>query len=210
MMNRNWHENIRNKKSQVNSTDVQEDSMMIMLKPNVTNWIMLHQRDFNFQVHKVTFFQVMDHNLCSDSSKNLYRSLSLHEICENNNHKRRSTRWRCPRETFTWNFLTTRNHIYNGKTSLWLVTKKTRCGNKKAQSLQNHDNTIIVRYDTRSSIVQALIATLIRGEFYFYRKTLKKKVKASVSTVSFKSAPIHSIIWHSRNRTVLKSKAIIW
>ena len=124
MMNRNWHENIRNKKSQVNSTDLQEDSMMIMLKPNVTNWIMLHQRDFNFQVHKVTFFQVMDHNLCSDSSKNLYRSLSLHEICENNNHKRRSTRWRCPRETFTWNFLTTRNHIYNGKTSLWLVTKK--------------------------------------------------------------------------------------
>ena len=53
--------------------------------------------------------------------------------------------------------------------------KKTPCGNKKAQSLQNHDNTIIVRYDTRSSIVQALIATLIRGEFYFYRKMLEQK-----------------------------------
>ena len=29
--------------------------MMIMLKPNVTNWIMLHQRDFNFQV----FFETL-------------------------------------------------------------------------------------------------------------------------------------------------------
>ena len=35
---------------QITGTDVQDDSMMILLKPNVTNWIMLHQRDFNFQV----------------------------------------------------------------------------------------------------------------------------------------------------------------
>ena len=35
---------------QISGTDVQDDSMMILLKPNVTNWIMLHQRDFNFQV----------------------------------------------------------------------------------------------------------------------------------------------------------------
>ena len=84
---------------------------------------------------------------------------------------------------------------YLQRENLFVVSnKKTLCGNKKAQSLQNHDNTIIVRYDTRSSIVQALIATLIRGEFYFYRKMLEQKVKASVSTVSVISAPIHSII----------------
>ena len=85
---------------------------------------------------------------------------------------------------------------YLQRENLFVVSnkEKTLCGNKKAQSLQNHDNTIIVRYDTRSSIVQALIATLIRGEFYFYRKMLEQKVKASVSTVSVKSAPIHSII----------------
>ena len=40
---------------QISGTDVQEDSMMIMLQPNVTNWIMLHQRDFNFQV----FFETL-------------------------------------------------------------------------------------------------------------------------------------------------------
>ena len=73
--------------------------------------------------------------------------------------------------------------VVSNKKKLFVVIKK-----------QNHDNTIIVRYDTRSSIVQALIATLIRGEFYFYRKMLEQKVKASVSTVSVKSAPIHSII----------------
>ena len=210
MMNRNWHENIRNKKSQVNSTDVQEDSMMIMLKPNVTNWIMLHQRDFNFQVHKVTFFQVMDHNLCSDSSKNLYRSLSLHEICENNNHKRRSTRWRCPRETFTWNFLTTRNHIYNGKTSLWLVTKKLFVVIKKLNHCKT-TTTQLLSDTTREARSSRRSLQLWSGvSFIFTGKCWNKKVKASVSTVSVKSAPIHSIIWHSRNRTVLKSKAIIW
>ena len=79
---------------------------------------------------------------------------------------------------------------YLQRENLFVVSnKKTLCGNKKAQSLQNHDNTIIVRYDTRSSIVQALIATLIRGEFYLYRKMLEQKVKVQLVSNQHPSTP---------------------
>ena len=45
---------------------------MVMLKPNVTNWVMIHQQDFNFQVLK----KVQPFSARSMSSK-VFNSLTI-------------------------------------------------------------------------------------------------------------------------------------